>query len=390
MRICLVYDCLYPWTVGGAERWMRNLAESLAADGHDVTYVTRRQWPEDDEPRIEGVRVVAVSRDEPLYGPDGNRTIGEPLRFGWGVLRHLARHRGAYDVVHTCSFPYFSLLAARAATAGTPTVLAVDWFEVWTLAYWKAYVGGVRGRVGWLVQRLCARVRQRAFVFSKVHALRLREEGLRDAPITLAGLYAGPLEAHASARAADPPTVLFAGRHIPEKRAPLVAAAVATARERVPDLQGLVLGDGPERPRVLEAIDACGLVDVVQAPGFVSPAEVDAAMRSALCMLLPSSREGFGLVVIEAAAAGTPSVVVAGDDNAAVELIDEGVNGFVAASAEPQAIADAIVRVHEAGESLRHSTTAWFEANAQRLSVAGSIEAVTAAYDRAPAHSSPR
>ena len=33
VRICLVYDCLYPHTVGGAERWYRNLAERLARTG---------------------------------------------------------------------------------------------------------------------------------------------------------------------------------------------------------------------------------------------------------------------------------------------------------------------------------------------------------------------
>ena len=44
----------------------------------------------------------------------------------------------------------------------------------------------------------------------------------------------------------------------------------------------------------------------------------------------PSAREGFGLVVAEAAADGTPSVVVAGEDNAAAELVIDGVNGFVA------------------------------------------------------------
>ena len=33
VHICLVYDCLYPYTVGGAERWYRALAERLAARG---------------------------------------------------------------------------------------------------------------------------------------------------------------------------------------------------------------------------------------------------------------------------------------------------------------------------------------------------------------------
>jgi NAD(P)-dependent dehydrogenase (short-subunit alcohol dehydrogenase family) len=67
MRVALVYDCLYPWTVGGAERWMRALAEALAAEGHDVTYLTRRQWDPGEPPRIPGVRVIAVSRADELY-----------------------------------------------------------------------------------------------------------------------------------------------------------------------------------------------------------------------------------------------------------------------------------------------------------------------------------
>ena len=53
MRVCLVYDCLYPWTIGGAERWYRNLGERLAFEGHQVTYLTLRQW--DEPPAIDGV-----------------------------------------------------------------------------------------------------------------------------------------------------------------------------------------------------------------------------------------------------------------------------------------------------------------------------------------------
>ena len=55
-----------------------------------------------------------------------------------------------------------------------------------------------------------------------------------------------------------------------------------------------------------------------------------------MCMLSTSRREGYGLVVVEAAARATPSIVVAGEDNAAVELIEEGVNGFVAPTPDPR------------------------------------------------------
>ena len=72
---------------------------------------------------------------------------------------------------------------------------------------------------------------------------------------------------------------------------------------------------------------------------------------------------------------------MAGEDNAAVELIEEGVNGFVAASDSPEDLARAIVAVDAGGTALRHSTQAWFAANARRVSLGRSQELVVEAYD---------
>jgi glycosyltransferase involved in cell wall biosynthesis len=378
VRICIAYDCLFPWTVGGAERWYRNLAERLAQDGHEVTYITRRQWPADAPPRLPGVRVVAISRAEPLYGPDGNRTIGEPLRYGWGTLGHLLRHGRDYDVVHMASFPYFSVLAAAAARRRGGYRLVVDWHELWSASYWHDYLGGAKGAIGHAIQRACARVPHRAFCFSRLHRDRLLAEGFRGEVTVLEGEYAGdltPPQPNESAAVA-----VFAGRHIAEKRAAALVPAVMLARAVVPELRGIVFGDGPKRGDVLAAIERHAAAGIVDAPGFVDGAQIDAALRDALCMVLPSSREGYGMVVVEAAARGTPSVVVAGEDNAAVELVEEGVNGTVAASASAGDLAAAIVRVHDGGAALRASTCAWFADNAGRLSLDGSLDAVAAAY----------
>src|SRR5206468_862692 len=103
----------------------------------------------------------------------------------------------------------------------------------------------------------------------------------------------------------------------------------------------------------------------------------------------PSRREGYGLVVVEAAARGTPSVVVAGEDNAATELIEEGVNGTIAPRAEPQAIAEAIVRVHEAGGPMREATAQWYARNAELLSVESSLRTVLAGYEGSAPESPP-
>jgi glycosyltransferase involved in cell wall biosynthesis len=73
-------------------------------------------------------------------------------------------------------------------------------------------------------------------------------------------------------------------------------------------------------------------------------------------------------------------VVVAGEDNAATELIEEEVNGTIAPRADPAAIADAIVRVHEAGTALRERTAQWYAENAARLSLESSLRRVLDAY----------
>jgi glycosyltransferase involved in cell wall biosynthesis len=378
VRICLVYDCLYPHTVGGAERWYRDLAERLARDGHDVTYLTLRQWERGTRPELAGVRVVAVGPRMPLYDSSGRRRVLPPLVFGVGVLGHLLLRGRRYHAVHTGSFPYFSMLAAALVRPLHRFRLVVDWHEVWTRDYWREYMGKLGGRLGWAVQRLCIRVPQRAFCFSQLNLERLKAEGLRAQPERLPGLYAGPQPAGEPASAE--PVVLFAGRHIPEKRAPALVPALALAREQAPELRGAILGDGPERGAVLRAISEYGLEDAVSAPGFVNADELERNLRRALCLVLPSRREGYGLIVVEAAAAGTPSIVARAPESAATELIEEGENGFVAESVEPQALADAILRVRDEGQALRGRTAAWFRRNADRLSLERSLDAVAASY----------
>jgi glycosyltransferase involved in cell wall biosynthesis len=158
---------------------------------------------------------------------------------------------------------------------------------------------------------------------------------------------------------------------------------MAIAATRIEGLRGEFLGDGPERGALHAAIAEHGLTGVVSAPGFADADTLDAEMRRALCLLLPSRREGYGLVVVEAGARGTPSVVVAGEDNAATELIIEGVNGTVALRSDPQSLADAIVRVHEAGLEMRQRTVGWFAENAVNLSLEHSLRVVLEAYERA-------
>ena len=250
---------------------------------------------------------------------------------------------------------------------------------MWSRAYWREYLGSAAGRLGSAVQSLCLRVPQQAFCFSRLHERRLLELGVNGTVTRLEGEYDGPLTAGEPLPAE--PVVVFAGRHIPEKRVLSIPPAIVAARRERADLHCEIYGDGPDRAALRRLVVELGLVEIVDVPGFVAPERVERALSRALCLLLPSSREGYGLVVLEAAVRGTPSIVVRGKDNAATELVQDGVNGFVAASASADDLARAIAAVAAGGDALRRSTSHWFQANATRLSLEGSLELVVASYD---------
>jgi glycosyltransferase involved in cell wall biosynthesis len=163
---------------------------------------------------------------------------------------------------------------------------------------------------------------------------------------------------------------------------PVLVGAVERARELRTDLELRceIYGDGPERPAVeaeVARLDAGAFVSVL---GRVEGSVIEERLTAAVCMVLPSRREGYGLVVLEAASAGTPSVVVADPDNAATELVEDGVNGVVAPSASADDLAGAILRIADAGTTLRERTADWFAANAEARSLGRSLAVVINAY----------
>ena len=171
---------------------------------------------------------------------------------------------------------------------------------------------------------------------------------------------------------------------MPDKGVELLPDAIAYARRDRPGLRAVIAGDGPRREHVRRRVDGLGLAGSISVPGFVDRAELDALYGRAGCVAAPSVRDGYGMVVAEAAAAGTPVVVCRSRDSATGELVEEGVNGAFAARPAPREIGEAIVRVLDGGEELRARTRSWFAENSARLSMAGSIARVMEVYAATP------
>ena len=204
MRVCLVYDCLFPHTVGGAERWYRNLAERLAAEGHEVIYLTLRQWDRGADPGVPGVRRASWPDRACSCTPSpGRRRILPPLVFGAGVLWHLLRHgrplrRRPHRLVSV-------LLAARGGAWRRPLGGATGWSSTGTrLGRWRTGAStwaALGGRIGWASSACACGSRSGRSASRACTPARLREEGYRGEVTVLEGEYAGPLERRAQPRA---------------------------------------------------------------------------------------------------------------------------------------------------------------------------------------------
>lgn len=386
--IAVAYDCLFPYTTGGGERLYRSYARWIAAHGWPVHYLTAQQWPDGKSPDAGEMKVVPVTGPLRLYDDAGVRRSRAALSFAWGLFRALRRRRRTYAAVIVSGLPVLNVFAAQLALAGSRTPVVVDYLEVWGRAQWVEYAGPLTGHVAWLLQRAAVAVTPVATCHSQLTARALRTEGLRGRLLVSPGLIDGEAASRAT-EAADPPYVLYAGRHIPDKRVETLPAAVALARERVPGLRLVVLGSGPSSPEIGAAIDAAGAGAWTEQPGFVSQEELDGLMGAAAALVNPSRREGYGLVVVESAAHGTPVVLVEDEGNAATELIEPGTNGFVAASTEAHVLAQAIVAAIEGGDALRRSTRAWYEEAVRTRTVERTVEAILAEVTGSPTRQNP-
>jgi len=377
-RIAIVYDCLFPLATGGGERVYRRMAESLVNRGARVTYVTREQWDSGERPAA-SFDLAPVWRGE-IYDASGSRMPAGALRFALAVFRYFWARRGQFDIVIASALPVLTLLAARAALSGTRAFVVADWLEVWTWAKWREYSGPVAGTIAFVLQFAGIRVAHLHTVNSAFTARRMRVYRRRAEPLVL-GLV-DLVEPSTDRRPpAEPPFVLFVGRHIPDKRVSVIPAALAVAREYVPMLRAVIAGTGPDTPRVRAEIERFGLEESCELVGRVSDAELHELMAGAVALVNPSLREGFGLVVAEAAAFGTPSIVVAAEDNAAADLIVGGVNGIVAKSADPAVLGAAVVAIVGAAAAMRASTAEWFDSVRRSHGLHASIDEILARYE---------
>jgi glycosyltransferase involved in cell wall biosynthesis len=150
--------------------------------------------------------------------------------------------------------------------------------------------------------------------------------------------------------------IIFVGRLIKEKKADLLIKSLTTVKKTYPNIKCTIIGEGPEKVQLKKLTNELDLKGNVEFTGFLEDyQDVIAHMKSSKVLVLPSVREGFGMVVLEANACGVPVVVVDHPMNAAKDLVKEGENGYIA-DLSSDSISNKIVEAIKSKEKLIKSS----------------------------------
>jgi glycosyltransferase involved in cell wall biosynthesis len=355
IAVALVSDAVYPYHRGGKETRYHQLVTRLH-DKLEITVYTMHWWPDRERTKHDhGVEYRAISPLFPLYRA-GRRSVLEAVAFALACLRLLGRR---FDVVEVDDVPHLPLFTLRLVTKLRRRPLVVTWYEVWGPEYWNNYLGRFAGTVAWWIERRAMRLPDQILAVSTATADRLREYVGDSLPISVIqpAIDLDRIAAVGCAASGEAADLLYVGRLLDHKGVHLLIDALKQL-DAEQSLQLLVVGNGPERDRLVAQAAAAGLANRVHFRSDVADTdEIFALMKAAQVFVFPSVREGFGIAPLEALACGTAVVTTSHPDNNARQLVSRSDRGYLAeptADAIAAAIRQALAKADQPKRPAEH------------------------------------
>ncbi|WP_058041391.1 glycosyltransferase family 4 protein [Streptomyces roseifaciens] len=290
--VCNWRDSRHP-QAGGAELYCEEVARRLHDAGVRVTYLTSR-------PR------GTARREDTGFG-SVVRGGGRFTVYAFVLLWLLCHRRSVAGVIDSQNgIPFFTPLALRRRT---PVALLIHHVHQGQFALW--FPRPVAGLGRWLEGRGSGLVYGRRAVCAVSPSTRaeIRRWLAVRGPVHFApaGLDAVPTAGYPRKRAAAP-RIVCVGRLVTQKRVDRLVRAMPELRRELPDAELHVVGDGEARDQLRVLVDELGVGHCVTLHGRVPQEERDALVDSAWITATASLAEGWGLSVMEAAAAGVPAL----------------------------------------------------------------------------------
>lgn len=348
MKIAFIYDTAFPWVTGGAERRIYEIGTRLVSRGHDVHIFSLGYWMNSEQYsskkviEYEGITYHSVGKPMDLYTKDNTRSIREALYFARCILFNAKLDD--FDIVDCQGFPYFSCYTSKLKNRKN---LVITVHEVWN-NYWYEYLGKV-GIFGKLIEKGIFHLTKNVICVSQLTFENMIENKYPDnATIIANGVNTNEITFINPHR--DYVDIVFAGRLIPEKNVELIINAISKVVRKHHQVKCKIIGNGPSEAHLKQLTSSMGLEDNIIFRDFCEDQdELYSMIKSSSCLVLPSKREGFGIIVIEANACGVPVITLDYPMNAAKDLINKD-NGWLVKD-DSEELASLICKIIDEGIS---------------------------------------
>jgi glycosyltransferase involved in cell wall biosynthesis len=356
----------YPPLGGGGGVVMRALARELARR-HEVTVLTSKALDLARESDDGGVRVVRV----PVFFRNQLAVANFPSMLAYlpsGILRGLAlRRSSAFDVINThFVVPSGPVGAFLARAYGVPNVLSVHGGDLFDPskrssphrhAWLRAPIRHMLNSADAIVGQSNDTIRHVKEIYGVNRATELIPLGIdRPVPATNATRAEFGLPEDAF-------VMLTIGRVVPRKSS--VQLVEALIKSGLPQAHLLIVGDGPDAVAVRNTAQTAGVADRVHLLGYVTEEQKARALAVADIFVSSSQHEGFGLVFLEAMAAGLP--VVCYDRGGQTDFLKTPDTGYVVKLNDLEAFTRAVIDLatrederRETGKSNLRKVEAYF------------------------------
>ena len=348
MRILMVSWEYPPVVVGGLGRHVHHLATALAADGHDVVVLSRQPFgtdpashPTADEVR-EGVRVIAAAQD-PHEFDFGTDMMAWTLAMGHAMIRAgLRLHAEGWlpDVVHAHDWLVAHPAIALAEFFDVPMVSTIHATEAGRHSGWVsgAISRQVHASESWLALESDSLIACSASMADEI--TELFGPGLAEITVIPNGIDSTRWPFATRKPHTGPAELLYFGRLEYEKGIHELIAALPRIRRTHPGTTLTIAGDGTQQDWLVELARKHKVLKCVRFVGRAEHEQLLALLHRVDVAVLPSHYEPFGIVALEAAAAGTP--LVTSNVGGLGEAVIDGRTGLSFPPRDVAALAEAV------------------------------------------------
>jgi glycosyltransferase involved in cell wall biosynthesis len=344
MRILFGCDYFHP-IVGGGEEWNKQVAFELKKKGHEITVLTYK---------VPGYRVntaingVMIRRLGPCVIRGTRPYLRRALIQGIGVFQYILNHHDEIDVIQAQAFPlipsYFAIRILRLFRRDIP--LTVVWHDVYGSQNNFKYKGPLKGFIRYITELSLLRLSSYVslvITVSESTKRKLVRSGIPSEKIRI--VYGGvDLKDYQKAKSFDTKEyILYVGRLVPEKRVEDLLEAFKLLLKQINNIILVIVGSGAWIENLKTHAEYLEIHDKVCFTGFVSKNEKIKLIKESKFLVLPSLMEGLGLVLLEAMACGKP--VIAVNRGGPREVIENGVNGFLADPCSPYSLQEHMLRL---------------------------------------------